>query len=282
MNNSYYDNKTLKKLHGVEIEILNDTNATIKIPISEKAGKHLITLKYGDSSISKTFIIEDTKDWAIGDVIMSDGSIVKGTEIGDTDFSTKSEYPIAIIFGESLTTGKKLGVGIENFNQLNKYLFTVKSSSVLYKIPNIQCSCVNKNGKHEVSSGDVDGSDNWDELCKVDTSAILADYPAFQTALLYGTRNHLPEKYASGWYLPSCAELIMLFENKRQFKDVMYILTKKNIIKYNLESGYFSSSMNENTNNSVIMVSEKNVGPYIIPPTIDYDKTQQVLAIRAF
>ena len=63
----------------------------------------------------------------------------------------------------------------------------------------------------------MDGSDNWQEICKVDaegTQNAAENYPAFHYANTYGETHSLPENYKTGWYMPSLTELCYVYRNR--------------------------------------------------------------------
>ena len=68
------------------------------------------------------------------------------------------------------------------------------------------------------ATGDFDGSDNWEKVCAADSTAsenAATNYPAFNWVNNYAaTALLLTGDYTSGWYLPSCVELGILYDNK--------------------------------------------------------------------
>ena len=76
-------------------------------------------------------------------------------------------------------------------------------------------------------SGDTDGSDNWTYICSVDSTAsknAATNYPAFNYANKYASRFNLTGEYASGWYMPSFAELCFIYRNKTILNKVLSAL----------------------------------------------------------
>ena len=76
-------------------------------------------------------------------------------------------------------------------------------------------------------TGDLDGSDNWEEICKVDpvgTPDAANNYPAFNFALSYGTTSGLiGTDYVNGWYVPSVAEVCEVSKNKDVIQNSLTI-----------------------------------------------------------
>lgn len=65
-------------------------------------------------------------------------------------------------------------------------------------------------------TGDIDGSDNWSEICKADTTAeenAETNYPAFYCANNLATSDSNYENFPSGWYIPTIAEWHKIFLN---------------------------------------------------------------------
>ena len=89
--------------------------------------------------------------------------------------------------------------------------------------------------------GDLDGSDNWEYICSVDSSASWNaeyNYPVFNFANNYGSYAGLEgTEYESGWYVPSIAELYDVYTNKTTIKASMNAVGG-----FNVESGYYWSS----------------------------------------
>lgn len=99
----------------------------------------------------------------------------------------------------------------------------------------------------DLSNGDVDGSDNWDVICSVDSNAKInpeLSYPVFYFANTYGQVAELTgTEYEDGWYVPSIKELYDVYKNK--------IIIQKSLDKvgsYNLEDAFWSSSQSHSQN----------------------------------
>lgn len=68
-------------------------------------------------------------------------------------------------------------------------------------------------------TGDTDGSDNWSEICKADTTAeqnAEANYPAFYYANNLATLDSNYANFSGGWYIPTMAEWHKIFLNSKQ------------------------------------------------------------------
>ena len=65
--------------------------------------------------------------------------------------------------------------------------------------------------------GDTDGEDNWKAICdqeSEDTADAEVNYPAFHFVNAYASNYNLSGKMASGWYMPSIAELCKIYQNR--------------------------------------------------------------------
>ena len=75
--------------------------------------------------------------------------------------------------------------------------------------------------------GDTDGSDNWAYIRSQDSSGAnnaAENYPAFYYVTQYASRFYLTGTYASGWYMPSLAELCNLYRNRSKLNSVLNAL----------------------------------------------------------
>ncbi len=93
------------------------------------------------------------------------------------------------------------------------------------------------------TDGDIDGSNNWEEICKVETKYTedpATYYPAFNYALIYGETAGLAEtEYASGWYMPALFELFnYIYLNKTTINESLSASGGVTLI----DDGYWSSS----------------------------------------
>ena len=62
----------------------------------------------------------------------------------------------------------------------------------------------------------MDGSDGWEKLKKAcsDAESNPENYPAWNYSLTYAKNNGLTGDLATGWYLPTVAELYTIYQNK--------------------------------------------------------------------
>ena len=197
--------------------------------------------EYKDNS---TYKVRDAKTKGkIGDVLLNDGTVVSYKEgMTFTDEQKKKAVCVLACFND-----KKEPVGLGLHNSADG----TNSNSGKYKWTN----CDNKDFTDIVCNassyysgyvdtvtftGDTDGSDNWAYICSADPegSANAAEnYPAFDYVNNYAATFGLTGTYASGWYMPSIAELCYIYRNRRTVNAVLEALGGTE-----MASDYWSSS----------------------------------------
>ena len=185
--------------------VVTKENGISQWGINSSDGK-MYVLQYGDK------VSPDS----IGDIVFSDGSAVAYDE--ELTFSTgQKSAAIAVIFS---TDDKILGVGIKNDSTAMEWAKSdttgsSKSFSNLYSTTSPSSSRESSAILTATITGDTDGSDNWDEICKEDTSASsnMGDYPVWQWVNNYGKNYSISESYADNWYLPTLKECVYLYNS---------------------------------------------------------------------
>ena len=174
-------------------------------------GKVTISAKAGE----KTDSVEITvKTPVVGDIILTDGTTFDVANL-DSYTTDENNKPVAIVAGFN-AKGAVLGLGLQ------------KSGSTLVWAPNgttgyttnftdIIAKYAGDSNNGYTFTGDLDGSDNWEYICSVDsegTKDAAKNYPAFNFANTYGTNQSYTGDLATGWYIPSIAELYKVYQNK--------------------------------------------------------------------
>lgn len=164
---------------------------------------------------------------AVGDIVFSDGSATAYTsELTLTDEQKSKAVAVIFYAGSASDTlgAKTLGVGLKNATGDGNTLAWArltnsddKAEGYSTDITAIQCTTAD--GETEAATatftGDFDGSDNWKALCDaVSDEGTSGNYPAWEWVNAYATNNSLAGSYANGWYLPTVAELSMLYRVK--------------------------------------------------------------------
>ena len=164
-----------------------------------------------------------TEAKAVGDIVFSDGSATPySTDLTLSNAQKKAAVAVIYYAGSASDTlgAKTLGVGLQNAtgdgNTLRWAISSAAGNST--DITAIQCtSSESGSGKAATATftGDLDGSDNWKALCDaVSDEGTSGNYPAWEWVNAYATENSLAGSYANGWYLPTLAELSMLYRVK--------------------------------------------------------------------
>src|SRR5574344_703250 len=133
-----------------------------------------------------------------------------GYYAGDVILDTTK--PVAVLYYD--TYGGPYGLGLSESGSLTWASNT--STGYTTNFTAIQSSCSGSSGSYTFT-GDTDGSDNWEEVCKVDSAAsttAATNYPAFNYANTYGSTYCSGTNFTSGWYMPSMAELYALYKNR--------------------------------------------------------------------
>ena len=149
------------------------------------------------ASVSYT-IKPDYSKCVVGDFVLKDGTILSKEE-------TPESGTVAAVIVRAVADGKPaLGVGIVH-NRSDPWCTSAAGYS-----KNITALVGDK------TSGYMDGSDGWEKLkaaCS-DAESNPENYPAWNYSLTYAKKNDLTEDLATGWYLPTVAELYTIYQNK--------------------------------------------------------------------
>ena len=156
-----------------------------------------------DSAVASASYTIYTPKYSVGDFVLKDKTILsKDTELTDTQ---KSNVAAVIVRAD---TSKKpaLGVGIVH-NRSGLAWCTSSAKGLSKEITTLQ---------GDKTSGYTDGSDGWEilkEACS-DAESNPENYPAWNYSLTYAETNGLAGNLATGWYLPTVAELDTIYQNK--------------------------------------------------------------------
>ena len=142
--------------------------------------------------------------YEIGDIILTDGSVVKTAELTALN---ENSLPMAVIAGFR-ADGTAFGIGVHRSGGPLQWAPAGTPGNSI-KFTETVCT--------DPVVGDTDGSDNWAMICSADPQGITdtaANYPAFHFVNTYAEAYQLPENYASGWYMPSIAEVCTVYDNR--------------------------------------------------------------------
>lgn len=142
----------------------------------------------------------DYSKCAVGDFVLKDGTILSKDE-------TPESGTVAAVIVRAATNDKPaLGVGIVH----SRSCLVWCTGSVAGYSTNITALQGDK------TSGYTDGSDGWEKLKEAcsDAESNPENYPAWNYCRNYGANNGLERDLATGWYLPTVAELYTIYQNK--------------------------------------------------------------------
>ena len=222
---------TLSATDNYELETISVKDASnTEVTTTEvtKGSSYTFTMGESNVTVSATFKKKaatptyigtkaPTEAKAVGDIVFSDGSATPySTDLTLSD--AQKEAAVAVIYyagssAEDVLGVKTLGVGLKNTGT-DSTLAWAKNPDT--DITAIQCTPVGKNAATAKFSGDTDGSNNWQALCDaVSDEGTSGNYPAWEWVNAYATTTvNLTGDYANGWYLPTVAELSMLYRVK--------------------------------------------------------------------
>ena len=138
--------------------------------------------------------------YQVGDFVLKDGTILS------KDKTPEKDTVAAVIVRADTLTKPALGVGIVH-SETGLAWCTDSAEGYSINITDLQGS---------TTSGYTDGSDGWEKLKKAcsDTESNPENYPAWNYCRNYGANNGLEGDLATGWYLPTVAELDTIYQNK--------------------------------------------------------------------
>lgn len=231
---------------------------------------------------------------AVGDIVFNDGSAMAYSDftgLSTTVQNAKKDAAIALIFykgtSESDVLGARtLGVGLKhNKSGLAWCLNGVNAYSK--NITTIQCPASGSAGALTFT-GDKDGSNNLEQIEDfegVNDTTTAANYPAFYFGKNYATNTvtniEATSEFATGWYLPSMAELFQIYACRADTSNGFDIDTASEALNGDKfgTSGYWSSSQYASTGNFAYVLNFSN-GAF--GTCNKYDDSRYVCCIREF
>ncbi|MDD5930053.1 MAG: InlB B-repeat-containing protein [Spirochaetales bacterium] len=231
----------------------------------------------------------------VGDIVFNDGSAMAYTDfaaITDTSvINEKKAAAIALIFykgtSESDVLGARtLGVGLKH-NQSGLAWCLSGADAYSKNITTIQCPASGSIGA-VTFTGDKDGSNNLEQIedfSGVDDTTTAANYPAFYFGKNYATNTvtniEATSEFATGWYLPSIAELSQIYACRADTSNGFDIDAASEALGGNAfgTSSYWSSSQyaSDESNAYALNFRIRNLDVYLKRATAVY-----VCCIRAF
>lgn len=215
-----------------------------------------------DSSSTTTSTYFGTKSptdpKAVNDIVFSDGSATPYTS-GLTLTDAQKNAAVAVIFYKGTECSvdgstRTLGVGLKRSPYYMQWCLDT-ANGYNTNITTIQCTPSGSAGAYTFT-GDKDGSDNLSQIAAFlvgnNDTGTAGNYPAFEYAKNYGSTNGCTGAYASGWYLPSIAELYQIY-NLRANIDAAFALC--GLTNNFSGTGFWSSSQSASSGNNACVLN---------------------------
>ncbi|MCI5695634.1 MAG: chitobiase/beta-hexosaminidase C-terminal domain-containing protein [Spirochaetia bacterium] len=179
----------------------SSTEYKAAISVTEAVTLTAIAVKSGmnDSAVASASYTIYTPKYSVGDFVLKDGTILSKDETPD------SGTVAAVIVRVDTLTKPALGVGIVHSTKVFAWC-TESAAGYSTNITALQ---------GDKTSGYMDGSNGWEKLkaaCS-DAESNPENYPAWNYSLTYAETNGLTGDLATGWYLPTVAELYTIYQN---------------------------------------------------------------------
>ena len=180
----------------------SSTEYTDAISVTAAVTLKAIAVKSGmnDSAVSSVSYTIYTPKYSVGDFVLKDGSMLS------KDNTPESNKVAAVIVRADTSTKTALGVGIVH-SETGLAWCTDNAEGCRTNITALQ---------GDITSDYIDGSDGWEKLkaaCS-DAENNPEYYPAWNYSLTYAKTNGLTGDLATGWYLPTVAELYTIYQNQ--------------------------------------------------------------------
>ena len=251
----------------------SSTEYTEAISVTESVTLKAIAVKDGmnNSAVASASYTIYTPKYSVGDFVLKDGSMLS------KDNTPESNKVAAVIVRADTLTKPALGVGIVH---KRSGLEWCKRSATGNKTK-ITALQGNK------TSGYMDGSNSWDLLvaaCEDLKNAtaetletVAQNYPPFNYCRKYGTTNNLTGDLATGWYLPTVAELDTIYQNESAVNES---LSKAGGNTFDTK-WYWSSCQSPYSDDEALLLYFKNGSMYTISKEETY-YAYYVCSVRAF
>lgn len=253
-----------KVVENAKVTIVSDSLLLVTLSIPELMGNYEITVSSGEKSLTETLKAKRFRSYEVGSVLLSDGTTINYNQ--NPEFTEEQKKnSLGVIFGSD-SYGVPLMLGIYNSagkTNSNYYSWTNSGSDAWGTFyTRIQC-IPSKTGEGAADTatftGDINGNDNWTYLEAIDyaESANPATwFPAFNYVINYAKTFEIPENYATGWYMPSLAELCEIYKNKEKLNSVLEALGAVKLSQDN----YWSSSQGNGYNGAwTIKMADGNI-----------------------
>lgn len=170
-------------------------------------------------------IVNKNLQYQVGDIILSDGSTVK---IGDYTKVEKDNLPIAMIGGVN-GDGNIFTIGL-HISDTPLSWTTDSSKGYNTNFKELVAKPTNdENAMEATFSGKLKGKGSLDSILlnePEDTKDLKNNYPAFYFVDTYAEEHGLTGDYSTGWYIPSIAELCIVYKNRESINNSLHKIYK--------------------------------------------------------
>ena len=195
---------------GASVTVEDDNLLNVNLKIPSQAKVYTVKISCGEASQEGTFTVNATNSYEVGDIVLADKTTVKADA-----YSADADNPAVGVIAFINDKGWPVVLGLQQSESTLQWALD-ESTGYNTKFTDIIVKYSDSSGSYTFT-GDLDGSDNWDVICSVDpegSATPATNYPAFNYAVTYGTTAGLSETtFANGWYMPSLAELLKVYDN---------------------------------------------------------------------
>lgn len=200
------------------LKYFSDSMASATINCDGLVGSKILTVTCGNSSAEcLAKVVSSKKCFSVGDVLFTDGSRVKVSDVQGSISNKDSARIFGVVASVIYGGGTVKVIGLQKSSEELEWT-TRETLGFENSLPEIRSDYNGLKTTSFTFEGDLDGSDNWSYLCRVDSEGTLdaqTNYPAFDFANSYGKIAGLVgTDYEKGWYIPSVKELHDVYLNK--------------------------------------------------------------------
>lgn len=217
-----------------KIKVVDENTLSVNLTIPKKQGNYALIISCGKVKLSGYFTVKDFSSYQIGKIIYS-GEVPESVIAGYDSLG----YP----FGLGLKEKSAVKWALENSFGYNICFNDIVSHPSVVGVDSAQ---------NATFTGDIDGEDNWENICAVDINIknedgkfnneyIKLNYPIFYYAQYYGALAKLPKNSRKGWYVPSLSELCQIYKNREKLNLVFTEIGSRTLS----QDFYWSSSQND-------------------------------------
>lgn len=254
-------------------KIVSDTLATAEVTCPLHSGDTSITVNCKSASKTGTISVKDySTGYEVGKIVLANKALVDK----DGYAIDPSNPPVGIICGDLYGIPRMIALHTNRVGGYTDSLRWAKDNSTGYETEFEGIICIpseTHNGAAQTATftRDTDGSDNWEYIKQQDLAGsadAATNYPAFHWVNTYNEtyKTQLNNK-AFAWYMPSLAELCMVYKNREAINASLEKIhgLDNAYADSNLDtSWYWSSSQNSYYVNCawIVNLSNGDVGDY--------------------